>query len=125
MSNGRILLVEDDGFVAPALKGALEGMGYTVVHMCTAAEAMDHAFQHRPDAILMDVNLGRGIDGIDTARATRRAYDIPVVFLSARCDEATRRRAALATPAAFLSKACSCDDLRGALDRALRRDAAG
>lgn len=125
MGHGRILLVEDDGLIAPALQGALEGMGYAVVHMRTAAEAMDHAFQHRPDAILMDVNLGRGIDGIDTARAIRRAYDIPVVFLSTRCDEATRTRAALATPAAFLSKACSCDDLRGALDRALRRDAAG
>jgi CheY-like chemotaxis protein len=122
MSKGRILLVEEDGFAAPALKRMLEDMGCAVMHVPTAAEAMDHAFEHRPDAIVMDVHLGRGIDGIDTARAIRRAHDIPVVFLSARRDEATRARAALATPAACLPKACTSDELRDAIDRALQRD---
>lgn len=124
MSNPRILLVEDDVFLAPALTRALEDMGYSVVHMRTAAEAMDHAFQHRPDAIVMDVNLGRGIDGIDTARAIRRAYDIPIVFLSARADEVTRERASFATPAAYLPKSCSAAELREALEAAMQREGA-
>jgi DNA-binding response OmpR family regulator len=123
MSNARILLVEDDALLAPALKRALEQMGYAVAHMPTAAEAMDHAFQHRPDAIVMDVNLGRGIDGIDTARAIRRAYDIPIVFLTSRVDETTRARATLATPAAYLPKSCSAEELRDALESAMRRAA--
>lgn len=106
----------------PALTRMLEEIGCAVVHVPAAAEAMDHAFQHRPDAIVMDVNLSRGIDGIDTARAIRRAHDIPVVLLSARCDDVTRLRARLATPAAFLSKACSPEELRGALEHALKRD---
>lgn len=119
MSTPRILLVDDDAFLAPALKHALEDMGYAVVHMLTAAEAMDHAEQYRPDAIVMDVNLGRGIDGIDAARAIRRAHEVPIVFLTTRCDDVTRARAKLATPAAYLSKSCAAEELRAALENAL------
>lgn len=119
MSTPRILLVEDDAFIAPALKRALEDMGYAVVHMPTAAEALDHALQHHPDLVVMDVNLGRGIDGIDTARAIRRAYDVPVVFLTSREDSVTRARAEFATPAAYLSKGCTSQELRAAIETAL------
>lgn len=119
----RILLVDDDSFLAPALKRVLEEMGYAVVHMPTAAEALDYALQHHPDLVVMDVNLGRGIDGIDTARAMRRAYDVPVVFLTSRDDAQTRSRAELATPVAYLSKGCSPDDLGATLERALSRGA--
>lgn len=120
MTIQRILLVEDDVFLARALKHTLEGMGYAVVHLLSAAEAMDHAEEFRPDAIVMDVYLGRGIDGIDAARAIRRAHEVPVIFLTARCDDATRARAKFATPAAYLSKSCAPEELHAALESALR-----
>lgn len=61
----RILLVEDEALIALTEKAQLQNRGYTVHHVKsgeTAVEAI--ADPTRPvDLILMDIDLGAGMDG--------------------------------------------------------------
>ena len=84
----RILLVEDDALIAMAEKQQLAKIGYTVDHVLTgeAAVAAVLATDSRPDLILMDIDLGAGIDGTEAARQILDEIDIPVVFLSSHTE---------------------------------------
>ncbi|NPA31393.1 MAG: response regulator transcription factor, partial [Chloroflexi bacterium] len=43
--------------------------------------------REKPDVVLLDLNLP-GMDGLDVARAIRRAGDTPIIMITARVDEA-------------------------------------
>jgi len=83
----RILLVEDDAILALVEKMLLEGQGFEVRTTDTGEEAVSIA---RGDAqvsvILMDVDLGRGIDGLEAARLILAERDVPIIFLSNTVD---------------------------------------
>lgn len=57
----RVLVVEDDGFTRTTLCAALRGLGIDVVaDTGSAAQALDLAARHTPDAALLDLDLGPG-----------------------------------------------------------------
>jgi response regulator NasT len=77
-----VLTVEDDPIVRADLRLILEDHGFDV---CADAhdgfEAVEFAREHRPDLILIDLNLP-GLDGVE---ATRRILDeraVPIVALT-------------------------------------------
>ena len=49
-----------------------------------------------------DRALRGGLDGVDTARRLRREWPVPILFISAYADPATRERALAAAPGAML-----------------------
>lgn len=82
-----ILLVEDEAIIALAEKRALEKYGYEVV--CAASgELAIAAVQDTPapDLVLMDINLGAGIDGTEAAAIILKGRDIPIVFVSSHTE---------------------------------------
>jgi PAS domain S-box-containing protein len=83
-----ILLVEDDTIVAMMEKLELESHGYTVHHVTTGEEAVKiiHDLIFPVDLILMDIDLGDGIDGAQAAERILAHKDIPVVFLSSHIE---------------------------------------
>ena len=78
-----LLIVEDEVLIAMSEKAELEKYGYTVVIAHTGEEAVE-LFNEDNDInlILMDINLGNGIDGTEAARKILGEHDIPIVFLS-------------------------------------------
>jgi PAS domain S-box-containing protein len=83
----RILLVEDDAISALAERHALESAGYHVTVAATGETAVAVATEEpRPDLILMDIELGKGIDGTETAERILRSFSVPIVFLSTHTD---------------------------------------
>jgi len=80
----RVVVVEDDGFTRWTLRETLEGHGYTVVADCaTAAEVLAAQKRHHPRIALLDLDLGRGPNGIDVAGTLRRNDpSIGIVFLT-------------------------------------------
>ena len=67
--NKTILLVEDEVFIAMAQEKKLADFGYNVITAVTGEEAVTLACgDTRIDLILMDIDLGRGIDGTEAAR---------------------------------------------------------
>jgi CheY-like chemotaxis protein len=59
-----ILLVEDEAIIALAEKSGLEARGFSVRHVMSGEEAVRVALgPDAPELVLMDLDLGRGIDG--------------------------------------------------------------
>jgi|GEM_PF-1668778 len=82
-----ILLVDDEAIIAMSEKTALEKYGYNVITALSGEEAVT-AVETTPgiDLILMDINLGSGIDGTEAAAIILRRRDLPVVFLSSHME---------------------------------------
>jgi PAS domain S-box-containing protein len=82
-----ILLVEDEVIQSMLGKNALEKCGYRVVTALSGEKAVE-AIQNDPaiDLILMDIDLGKGIDGTQTAEIILRIQEIPIVFLSSHTE---------------------------------------
>jgi len=82
-----ILLVDDDVFVAMAQKNMLEQHGYAVFMVHRGEDAVRiFGTVNTIDLVLMDIDLGRGMDGTETASAILGTNDIPVIFLSNHTD---------------------------------------
>ena len=78
-----LLLVEDEAVIAMQERMALEALGYSVVLAYSGEEAIA-ATKMAPviDLILMDIDLGQGINGMEAARQILARKDIPIIFLS-------------------------------------------
>ena len=104
-TNRRILIVEDNDFVAHQCETALVEAGYEVVDIVTTADAaVKVALERRPALILMDIYL-RGLrDGIDAALEIFEQCGIRSIFASALADASSKARADAAHPLAWLAK---------------------
>ena len=122
MNQASVLVVEDERIVALGIEKRLVALGYAVVgRAATGEDAILMAADLRPDVVLMDINLGAGIDGVAAADAIRKAQDTPVVFLTAHSDEATLGRARLTLPFGYVVKPYDDTDLHIALQIGLER----
>lgn len=101
----RILLVEDDYFVALEVEHHLRASGFDVVGVVTTAEeAIRKAESEQPDLAVMDIRLAGARDGVDAAIELFTKFGIRSIFASAHGDPETRKRAEAANPAGWLSK---------------------
>ena len=120
-SGRRILIVEDNYFVAHQCEAALLDAGFDVIGVIESGEqAVDAAAQRRPDLVLMDIYLPGKLDGIDAATEIFRRLGIPSVFASALADPAVKARAASARPVAWLVKPFNDRKLVATVETALR-----
>ncbi|MBN2736442.1 MAG: response regulator [Spirochaetales bacterium] len=83
-----ILLVEDELLIAMTEKKELEKFGYSAYHVATGEKAVEIIIENSllVDLILMDINLGSGMDGTQAAEQILSHRDIPVVFLSSHAE---------------------------------------
>ena len=81
-----ILLVEDEALIAMAEKMELEKAGYSVIHAINGEKSLEYADEHKIDLILMDIDLGTGIDGTVAAQRILENHDIPIAFLSSHTE---------------------------------------
>lgn len=82
-----ILLVEDEAIIAMTEKFALEKYGYSVLHVTTGEKAINTVAQlPEIELILMDIDLGNGIDGTQAAESILESHDIPIVFVSSHSE---------------------------------------
>jgi PAS domain S-box-containing protein len=83
-----IMIVEDEAIVAMAKAGTLEGFGYRAVTTGSGEKAIKIALDGNRgiDLILMDIDLGRGIDGTETARRILAKRNLPIVFLTGHAE---------------------------------------
>jgi two-component system, response regulator PdtaR len=101
----RVLLVEDEYFIALELEEWLLDAGYDVVaSVNSAAEAIEAANAEKPDLIVMDVRLVGEQDGIYAAAKIHQELGIRSLFASAHLDSNAEARAASAEPLGWLPK---------------------
>ena len=81
----RILLIEDETSTQNLLQNRLRDLGHEVVIAPTGAHGIMAARQERFHLFLVDIGLGKGIDGFDVCRrlkAMPQLHSIPVVLIS-------------------------------------------
>ncbi len=116
----RVLIVEDENIVALDLKNRLQGIGYDVVGVAPSGEqAIQVAFDTRPDLLLMDIRLKGEMDGIEAAKVIVEQLQVPVVYLTAYADSQTFERAKLTEPYGYILKPFDELELKTTLSMAL------
>jgi len=82
-----ILLVEDEFLISVKEQMLLEDYGYTATVVNNGERAVE-AFRNPNsfDLVLMDIDLGDGIDGTEAARRILELREIPIVFLSSHLE---------------------------------------
>ena len=103
MNNLNILIVEDESLVALELSNSIENHGFNVVDYVTTPKMATEVFQkEKVDLILMDINLGDKVDGIDLYNSFNT--HIPIIYLTAYQDETTISKAIATDPLGYLIK---------------------
>lgn len=116
----RILLVEDDSTIAEVIVGLLRAQGHTVVHAPHGLAALTEAADNTFDLALLDLDLP-GLDGFALARQLRVfGYEMPLIAVTARSDEAAEPAAQEAGFDSFLRKPLTGDMLADTIAEALR-----
>jgi len=116
----RILIVEDDYFVALDLEGGLRAAGLEVVGpVPTAEEAVELAKAEKPLLAVMDIRLAGEKDGIEAALELYREFGIRCIFASAHVEPPYRQRAAAAAPLGWVQKPYAIGAVVAAVKKAL------
>ena len=84
----RLMIVDDEPEITAMLKRYFVREGYETVTALTGAEAL-RKLRCAPDMVLLDVNLP-DMDGFAVCRALREHLDCPVLFLTARVEDADK-----------------------------------
>jgi two-component system response regulator RegX3 len=83
VSEGTVLVVEDESSFVEALTIGLRREGFEVVVAVDGAEALDIFDATNPDIVLLDVMLPK-ISGIDVCRQLRKRTQVPIIMVTAK-----------------------------------------
>lgn len=87
MNRGKILVVDDDEAYAKVVRKILLGLGYECVMCCSGEEAIERYEDERRSgsgflAVLLDIQCGRGMSGLEAGRRLRSADPLAKLILS-------------------------------------------
>ena len=120
MSEIRILIVEDEPVIAAEIAACLDQLDYCVSGKAyTLPAALDQLKNNPPDAVLLDINLGEGQEGIEIAGRINREHHLPFLFLTSYAVRATLEAAKRTGPAGYIVKPFTEKDLLAGIEIAL------
>jgi two-component system, OmpR family, response regulator PrrA len=116
-----VLVVDDDVDIRVSLDRGLRLSGFSVRTAADGTSALSAMAEHRPDCVVLDVNMP-GMDGVEVVTRLRGlGIDVPVCMLSAR-DTVDDRVAGLEAGADdYLVKPFALDELVARIRALLRR----
>ena len=119
----KILIAEDEQDIRTLIQFTLQFAGHDVVAFKDGQEALENAEQENPDLIMMDVRMPR-MDGYTACRNMKTIpaiANIPVVFLSAKGQEAEINVGYEAGAEEYLLKPFAPDDLTNRVNELLQK----
>jgi DNA-binding LytR/AlgR family response regulator len=120
MSQIRILATEDDALHEEMLRITLENLGYDLIDVLfKPSDLFKKIAATKPDLLLMDIDLGDEMSGIDLIKEVNRRYDIPVIYVTSFADSDTFNEAKLTFPAAYIVKPYVELELQRAIELAI------
>ena len=116
-----ILIVEDNAKNMKLARDLLQAKGYATLEATTGEEGVALALAHRPDLVLMDIQLPdiNGIDAFNRIRADPRTADVPVIAFTASVTPTDRNRITQAGFNGFLSKPIELKEFLAAIKKML------
>jgi two-component system chemotaxis response regulator CheY len=115
VSDGTILVVDDDPSIRATISEILRMEGYPVEVAANGAEALTTVERSRPGLVLLDMRMPV-LDGWGFARGLReRGVDLPILVMTAA--QNARRWAEEIGADGYLAKPFDIDDLLDAVER--------
>jgi len=120
MGKAKILVVEDEALVGMEIQESLQNAGYDVPEVVVTSENfMPAIVKHKPDLVIMDINLNSFVDGVSAVQRMKILTATPVLYLTAYRDDDTKKRAMTTGPVDYLVKPVSEEVLLEAVADAL------
>mgnify|MGYP001159211601 CR=1 FL=1 len=116
----KILIIDDEADLRKLLADYFELNGYYVMTAKNGAEALRQA-GNQPDLILLDINMPEP-DGLEVCRTIRRYVSCPILFLTARLEDADKIEGFRAGGDDYIVKPFSLLELGARVEAHLRRE---
>jgi DNA-binding response OmpR family regulator len=119
----KILIAEDERDIRDLITFTLGFAGHEVVAAANGEEALNLARQEMPDLILMDVRMPRmtGYEACAAMKADAKMKNIPVIFLSAKGQDAEIQTGLQAGAMDYLLKPFAPDQLTARIQAVLTK----
>jgi CheY-like chemotaxis protein len=119
----RVLIVEDELLVAWHLESLTRDQNLEVCGLVPDGDgAIEQAIDLEVDLVLMDIRLAGKMDGVEAARRIREQRDIPIIFITAHGDPATRAHIDRVVPGApVLAKPITAERLKEAIAQVMQK----
>jgi len=117
-----VLAVDDEAGILRLIKLELTAQGFRVITAASGEEALQLAEEQRPDIILLDVVMP-GMSGLETLRALRERWNIPVIMVTARDREIDKVRGLEMGADDYIVKPFGADEMAARIRAVLRRAA--
>lgn len=105
----KVMIVEDNELNMKLFNDLLEASGYQTIQTRSGMEAIDLARQHKPDLILMDIQLPE-VSGLEVTKWLKESNDlhmIPVIAVTAFAMKGDEERIRKGGCEAYISKPIS------------------
>lgn len=116
----KILVVDDEADIRSLLQDLFTPKGYQVLTAGSGSQALALC-SHNPDLILLDVNMP-GMDGFALCRQIRDFVSCPILFLTARIEDADKVMGFAAGGDDYILKPFSSQELLARVAAHLRRE---
>ena len=113
MKTNRILIADDEPYVARVLKLVLLKEGYEVICVNNGKQALDSYRETRPDIIVTDVKMPHmtGRELVETIRGTDGDSEIPIVVMTSTLESENRNWVSGVGGVSFVGKPVSPREL--------------
>jgi CheY-like chemotaxis protein len=118
--HNRILIADDDALVRGSLAAVLESEGFVVDEAQNGIEAVTRAIEHKPDVVLLDLNMPHWDGWTAFSQLDRVTPLLPVIVITARPNQ--YEKAVKLGVDAFMEKPLNIAILVGAIKRLTRED---
>ncbi|MEN6611516.1 MAG: PAS domain S-box protein [Methanoregulaceae archaeon] len=113
----KILIVDDESIFTEDLNMTLLSLGYDVCGTASNGKrAIELVSASCPDLILMGINLGPGMEGLDTAKKILSDISLPIIFLTGYLELPLFERAKATMPYGCITKPYDIRELRIAIE---------
>jgi len=116
----KILVIDDDIATLKFISANLEANEYDVLKARDGKEAIKLIEREFPDLAILDIMMPN-MDGYEVCRRLREWSQIPIIMLSARCDEEDKVRCLDMGADDFLCKPFGLDEILARIRAVLRR----
>jgi two-component system, OmpR family, alkaline phosphatase synthesis response regulator PhoP len=120
MSNGTVLIIDDEASIRDVARAYLEHEGFEVAISADGQSGLELARKIQPDLVILDLMLP-GMDGMEVAARLRQASDVYILMLTARSEEADRVAGLRIGADDYLTKPFSPRELTARVQAILRR----
>ena len=121
MVSAKILIADDESDIVSMLSSFFESKGFRVLPASNGAEALKQV-ENQPDIILLDINMP-GTDGLQVCQRIRDHISCPILFLTARIEDADKVKGFAVGGDDYIVKPFSLIELEARVRAHLRREA--